>query len=229
MFSYFSFLSDFLYLILGINSSNKFPPPLDKEEEQKYFERAKQGDRDARRLLIEHNLRLVAHIVRKYYSNYPSQDDLISIGSIGLIKSIDSFKCGKGTRFATYAAKCIQNEILMYFRSQKKLACEVSINETIDTDRDGNPLTYTDIISCSDTIAEDIDRKIHQTNALKYIKQLGERERQIIVMRYGLDGQKPRTQKQVAELLGISRSYVSRIEKSTLEELAQKLGGRPEP
>ncbi len=224
MLTYLSFLSDFLYLILGVSSSYRFPPPLSREKEQEYFELAKKGDSEARRLLIEHNLRLVAHIVRKYYSNHPCQDDLVSIGSIGLIKSIDSYKCGKGTRFATYAAKCIQNEILMYFRSQKKLACEVSINETIDTDRDGNPLTYTDIICCADTIAEDIDRKIHKTNALKYIKLLGRREQEVIIMRYGLDGKKPRTQKEVADILGISRSYVSRIEKSALEELAEKLG-----
>ncbi len=224
MLTYLSFLSDFLYLILGVSSSYRFPPPLSREKEQEYFELAKKGDSEARRLLIEHNLRLVAHIVRKYYSNHPYQDDLVSIGSIGLIKSIDSYKCGKGTRFATYAAKCIQNEILMYFRSQKKLACEVSINETIDTDRDGNPLTYTDIICCADTIAEDIDRKIHKTNALKYIKLLGRREQEVIIMRYGLDGKKPRTQKEVADILGISRSYVSRIEKSALEELAEKLG-----
>lgn len=228
MLPYLSFFSDFLYLILGINTASRFPPPLSKEDEQKYFERAKEGDQEARTLLIEHNLRLVAHIVRKYYSNSPAQDDLISIGSIGLIKSIDSFKSGKGTRFATYAAKCIQNEILMYFRAQKKLACEVSINETIDTDRDGNPLTYTDIISCSDTIAEDLDRKMHKESALKYIRLLGEREKQIIIMRYGLDGGKPHTQKEVADRLGISRSYVSRIEKSTLEDLAKKLGGRSE-
>lgn len=224
MLTYLSFLSDFLYLILGVSSSYRFPPPLSREKEQEYFELAKKGDSEARRLLIEHNLRLVAHIVRKYYSNHPYQDDLVSIGSIGLIKSIDSYKCSKGTRFATYAAKCIQNEILMYFRSQKKLACEVSINDTIDTDRDGNPLTYTDIICCADTIAEDIDRKIHKTNALKYIKLLGHREQEVIIMRYGLDGKKPRTQKEVADILGISRSYVSRIEKSALEELAEKLG-----
>lgn len=225
----FSVLSNLLFLILGVNTQQNFPPPLSPEEESKYFALVRQGDQAARTALIEHNLRLVSHIVRKYYSTYPASEDLVSIGSIGLIKAIDSYRSETGTRFATYAAKCIQNEILMYFRSQKKLAYEVSINETIDTDRDGNPLTYGDIVSCADTIAEDIDRKTHCENALRYVGLLEKRERQIIILRYGLDGSKPKTQREVAKQLGISRSYVSRIEKSALEELAKRLGGRPSP
>jgi len=179
-------------------------------------------DEHARAALIEHNLRLVAHIVRKYYFSSKNQDDLISIGSIGLIKAIDSFDFENGARFATYGAKCIQNEILMYFRSQKKLACEVSINETIDMDRDGNPLTYQDIICCEDTIAEDIDRKLHTQKALTLIREkLNEREQKILILRYGLNNKPALTQRDVAKQLGISRSYVSRIEKSALEKLLE--------
>lgn len=203
---------NFVYLLLGISSGQSFPPPLSAALEREYFVRLSGGDEEARCELIEHNLRLVAHIVRKYYSTHKNQEDLISVGSIGLIKAIDSFNYENGTRFATYAAKCIQNEILMFFRSQKKLACEVSINETIDIDRDGNPLTYIDIISCEDTIADDIDKKIHTAKALDLIqKRLGSRERQIITLRYGLGQTPPQTQREVAVRLGISRSYVSRL------------------
>ncbi|NLK39845.1 MAG: RNA polymerase sporulation sigma factor SigK [Clostridiales bacterium] len=203
---------NFVYLLLGISSGQSFPPPLSAAKEREYFIRLQEGDEEARGELIEHNLRLVAHIVRKYYSTHKNQEDLISIGSIGLIKAIDSFDFENGTRFATYAAKCIQNEILMFFRSQRKLACEVSINETIDVDRDGNPLTYIDIICCEDTIAEDIDKKIHTAKALELIRmRLCSRERQIITLRYGLGNIPPQTQREVAQRLGISRSYVSRL------------------
>ncbi len=175
----------------------------------------------ARGKLIEHNLRLVAHIVKKYYSMSKNQDDLISIGTIGLIKAIDSFDSRNGTRFATYASKCLQNEILMYFRSQKKTACEVSISEPIDIDKDGNPLTYIDVISTEDTIADDIDCKIKTSKAKKAILTvLDEREREIIILRYGLSGSRAITQREVAEKLGISRSYVSRIEKSALKKMS---------
>ena len=167
----------------------------------------------------------MAHIVRKYYTSYQNPDDLVSIGSVGLIKAIDSFNCENGAKFATYAAKCIQNEILMFFRSQKKLSCEVSINDTIDIDRDGNPLTYIDVISSEDTIAHDLDLKLHTERAYKLINQvLDQRERQIIVMRYGLASNAPCTQREVAKQLRISRSYVSRIEKKALEKLKENFG-----
>lgn len=221
MLSFASFALELIWLILGLSGTQNFPPPLPPKTEAELFLKMKEGDAAARTKLIEHNLRLVAHIVRKYYFSNKNQDDLISIGSIGLVKAIDSFDCKNGARFATYGAKCIQNEILMYFRSQKKLSCEVSINETIDTDRDGNPLTYQDIICCEDTIAEDIDRRLHTGKALRLVNELlSERERRIIVMRYGLDNRPALTQRDVAKQLGISRSYVSRIEKAALEKLA---------
>ena len=203
-------VSGISFIVLNV-SGQSFPPPLGAEE-------------GARTKLIEHNLRLVAHIVRKYYSAQGCSDDLISIGSIGLIKAIDSFNPEKGARFATYSAKCIQNEILMYFRSQKKNAYEVSINETIDTDRDGNPLTYIDIIRVEDTIADDIDTKIKTDRAMEFIRtNLDRREKQIISMRYGLGKNAPITQREVAAKLGISRSYISRIEKSALAKISEYL------
>jgi len=221
MLSYiFSVLTDLFHLILGISTPQSFPPPLPPEKEREYFSLAAKGDERAREKLILHNLRLVSHIVRKYYSQSPSQEDLISIGSIGLVKAVDTFNASNGARFATYAAKCIQNEILMYFRSRKKLSNEVSINDTIDVDRDGNPLSYIDVISSDENIAEEIDRKIQIENALKYVGTvLYPRERQIITMRYGLYGRRPLTQRETAEKLNISRSYVSRIEKTALEKL----------
>ncbi len=212
---------------LSVSGGQSFPPPLTSEEERRLFTEYAAGSTEARQTLIEHNLRLVSHIVRKYYSSNRNQEDLLSIGTIGLIKAIDSFNIKNGARFATYAAKCIQNEILMFFRSQKKLNYEISINETIDTDRDGNPLTYGDIISTEDNIADDIDKKMKCRKALDYIKgRLGERERKIIVLRYGLAGQRPMTQREVAEQLGISRSYVSRIEKGALAEMKDFINGK---
>lgn len=212
------------YMILGVEPIQKFPPALSSEEERELFDRCKKGDEDARARLIEHNLRLVAHIVRKYYTSSKTPDDLISVGTIGLIKAIDSFNNSNGARFATYASKCIQNEILMLFRSQKKMGCEVSLNDVIDVDKDGNPLTYIDIISTEDTIAEDLDKKIKINKALDYIKYcLDERERQILIMRYGLGNTRVYTQREVAKILGISRSYVSRIEKSALEKINKYL------
>lgn len=225
-FSFFSVFTHLFHLILGIGSAQSFPPPLGAQVEREYFEKAAQGDEDARQLLILHNLRLVSHIVRKYYGTAKNQEDLVSIGSIGLVKAVDTFNVKNGARFATYAAKCIQNEILMYFRSQKKLNNEVSINETIDVDRDGNPLTYIDVISCDDMVAENLDRKMQTQKMMRMLDTvLTERERQIIVMRYGLFGRKARTQREAAEVLGISRSYVSRIEKSALEKLHRALSG----
>ena len=207
-------------LFLRVSVGSSFPPPLSSKEEKEYFVKAKKGDRVAREKLIEHNLRLVAHIVKKYYSSSKLQDDLVSIGTIGLIKGIDSYDVRNGTKFATYGSKCIQNEILMFFRSQKKHSCEVSINETIDSDKDGNPLTYSDIISCDDTIADDIELKIYSSKAIEIIKSvLNGREKTIIVYRYGLNNKKPLTQREIAQKLNISRSYVSRIEKSGIEKI----------
>lgn len=222
----FSFIFHIFHVILGISTPNKFPRPLSPEEELEAFKLAHEGNEDARQKLILHNLRLVSHIVRKYYSTSPDSEDLVSIGVIGLVKAIDTFKIESGTKFATYAARCIQNEILMNFRAQKKRSAEISINETIDVDRDGNPLTYMDIISTNEDLGDDLDRKTQIERALKLIKnKLDERERQIIVMRYGLFGLKRSyTQKEIAERLSISRSYVSRIEKSALDKLRSALG-----
>jgi RNA polymerase sporulation-specific sigma factor len=219
-------LLKFISLILGIEQMQSFPPPLSKDEEEEMFRRMRLGDKKARDVIIERNLRLVSHIIRKYYSNYQSTDELLSVGSLGLIKAVDSFKSEYGTRFATYGAKCVQNEILMFFRSQKKQQNEVSINDTIDVDKDGNPLTYMDIISVEENIADDIDLRIH-TEKLRMLveKNLDKREREIITLRYGLKGYKPLTQREVASHLKISRSYVSRIEKKALEKLKEGFGG----
>ena len=220
----FSYITRVLHLILGVNTPQKFPPTLTDEEERACFLAAEKGDEDARQKLILHNLRLVSHIVRKYYSGAKSPEDLVSIGTIGLIKAVDSFNKHLGAKFATYAAKCIQNEILMHFRSQKKLSSEVSINETIDVDRDGNPLTYIDVVCCEEDIAEEIDRKITTEKMMVYVENLlSPREKQIIMMRYGLGGIKAQTQREIAQSLGISRSYVSRIEKAALSTLRDAL------
>lgn len=223
-------LMRFICLILGIEQFESFPPPLSKDEEIEAFERMRNGDKKARETIIERNLRLVSHIIRKYYSLYQYPDELLSVGSLGLIKAVDSFKSEYGTRFATYGAKCVQNEILMYFRSQKKQQNEVSINDTIDVDKDGNPLTYLDVISVEENIADDVDLKIHTTRLIELVKsKLDEREKQIVTLRYGLEGYKPLTQREVAVHLGISRSYVSRIEKRALEKLRDAFGStRPD-
>ncbi len=210
------------FVVLCADTGSNFPPPLSTDRERELFKLySEKSDENARMLLIEHNLRLVAHIVRKYYLSSDNSEDLISIGTIGLIKAVDSFKMENGARFATYAAKCIQNEILMFFRREKKKNMEVSINETIDTDRDGNPLTYMDIIKTDDTIADDLDIKMKIERAMYAINNfLDEREKKVIELRYGLIGDKGLTQKETAEMLNISRSYVSRIEKSALQIIA---------
>ena len=218
--------SKLLSPILGISTGQNFPPTLSAEEEKQNFALLKCGNEEARQKLILHNLRLVSHIVRKYYSTSKNQEDLVSIGTIGLIKAVDTYNSDNGTRFATYASKCIQNEILMSFRSQKKHSAEISINETIDVDRDGNPLSYIDVISSDENVAFEIERKILTDKAMSCIKSvLSLRERQIIIMRYGLCGTEELTQREIAEKLGISRSYVSRIEKSALEKLKCAIDG----
>lgn len=217
-------LAKLLSPILGISTQQQFPPTLSAEEERKNFALMKSGDSKARETLILHNLRLVSHIVRKYYSTSKNQEDLVSIGTVGLVKAVDTYNTDNGTRFATYASKCIQNEILMSFRAEKKHSSDVSINETIDVDKDGNPLTYIDVISSDENMPEETERKIMSEKAIKCIKTvLNLRERQIIIMRYGLFGTRELTQREIAEKLGISRSYVSRIEKSALDKLKNAL------
>lgn len=216
-----SMLNKVIFLFLKLSGNATFLPPLGKEEEAEYFKKCKNGDMNARNVLIERNLRLVAHIAKKYYYNGGcDNDDLISIGTIGLIKAIDSYNPDSGTRFATYAGKCLQNEILMFFRSQKKQALESSLSDTVETDKDGNPLTYMDIISSDDDITEQIDLKIKIEKLMEGInKELQPIEKQIIILRYGLGFTKPITQREVAIKLGISRSYVSRLESKAIEKL----------
>ncbi|MBQ9162982.1 MAG: RNA polymerase sporulation sigma factor SigK [Clostridia bacterium] len=220
-----------MHLILGISTPQQsFPPPLNQKEEEEKFNIARadadsEAGQRAREELILHNLRLVSHIVRKYYSTAKNQEDLVSIGTVGLVKAVDTFDVKNGARFATYAAKCIQNEILMHFRSRKKLSAEVSINETIDVDRDGNPLTYMDVISSDECVSEEIFRKVEAERALYFVRtRLDARERQVIILRFGLNKTPPMTQREISTRLGISRSYVSRIEKSAIDKLRHAFG-----
>ncbi len=220
----FWMLSNMLFLFLKLSGGESFPSPLSKEEEKEYFERCRNGDMEARNVLIERNLRLVAHIAKKYYYSGYDNDDLISIGTIGLIKAIDSYKTDSGTRFATYAGKCLQNEILMFFRSQKKQAQESSLSDAVETDKDGNPLTFMDVICCDDDIAEKIDLKMKIEKMMsKICTVLTPTEKQIIVLRYGLGYTKPITQREVAEKLNISRSYVSRLESGAIKKLRESM------
>ena len=184
----------------------------------------KLGDRDARALLIERNLRLVSHIVKKYYSRTNDTDDLISIGTIGLIKAIDSFNPDKNIKLATYASRCIENEILMHFRNLKKSANDVYLGDSLESDKDGNPLTLQDTISDSRDLAEELESKIRWEKVSKIIEQIeDDREKEIIILRYGLNNKKPLTQREVAKRLNISRSYVSRIEKKVLDDIRNKV------
>lgn len=215
--------SNLMFLVLHVTGAGSFPRPLTAQEEREYLIKLKNGDQNARTKLIEHNLRLVAHIIKKYYSNLNDQDDLISIGTIGLIKAIDSFDCDKGIRLSSYAARCIENEVLMFFRSGKKSAQDISMNEPIDMDKDGNALTLMDLMATEDNIVEELDSKIKSEQLKKYIiESLYPRERMIIELRYGLDGSAPLAQREVATKLGISRSYVSRIEKKAVEKLRRR-------
>lgn len=211
------------YFALHVKGAGSFPPPLSAEREAELLEKSRNGDDDARNELIEHNLRLVAHIVKKYYNTGTDQDDMISIGTIGLIKAVSTFNTDKGIHLATYASRCIENEILMFFRNQKKTAQDVFISDPIDTDKDGNTLTLIDVIADKSDIADEIDTKI-KVEKLRVILPvcLTERERLIIEMRYGLCGREELTQREIAKKLNISRSYVSRIEKSALEKLRKQ-------
>lgn len=217
-------VSNLFVFALHLSGSSSFPPPLSAKRERECLEAMKKGDVNAKNELIEHNLRLIAHIIKKYYSGSVQQDDLISIGTIGLIKAINTFDPDKGTRLATYAARCIENEILMQFRAQKKTAQDISVNEPIDTDSEGNPLTLMDIISTEDEIVEDIYKMTMLKKLSAEVEKISDpREKTIIMMRYGLDGMPPMTQLEVSKRLNISRSYVSRIEKKALKELRKAL------
>jgi len=217
-------LSNSLFFTLRLSGGGSFPKPLKPEEEKVYLERLAQGDPEARNILIERNLRLVAHIVKKYYSQSGDQEDLISIGTIGLIKGVSTFKPDKNVRLATYASRCIENEILMFFRSQRKLQGEVSLSDTLDTGGDGSSLSLMDVISVDDTMMEDLDNKDACAKVRRCVKEcLSQRESHIITLRYGLGGKEPLTQREVAQRCGISRSYISRIEKKALQKLEQAM------
>lgn len=216
-------LSGILYS-LRLSSGGSFPKPLSAKEERDYLARAAEGDLEARNILIERNLRLVAHIMKKYYTQASDQEDLISIGTIGLIKGISTFQSEKGTRLATYAARCIENEILMHFRGQKKSATDVSLSDYIETGKDGTSLSLMDVV-CSD---EDVFEQLSEQELIGRMSRavqtvLEPLEREILRMRYGLSGATPLTQREVAEQCGISRSYVSRIEKKALRKLREEL------
>ncbi len=207
----------------GSYSNNVFPDPLSKEEEEELIRKHLEGDKNARNKLIEHNLRLVAHIVKKFEKTNEDLDDLISIGTIGLIKGIDSYSMEKGTRITTYSARCIENEILMYFRTNKKLSKNISLNEQVGYDKDGNEITFIDILKTPDPdYVEDINKKDNIKSLEKYFKVLSEIEKKIIIKRYGFDGNDEMTQKEIAKELSISRSYVSRIEKRALTKILRE-------
>ena len=214
-----SLLGGLWLLTLHVSSSGSFPRPLTARQERECLERMKNGDRTARNELVEHNLRLVAHIVKKYYAASGEQDDLISIGTIGLIKAVETFSLEKNTKFATYASRCIENEILMYFRVRRKTAGDVSLEDPIDTDRDGNSLTLMELMSDEEDIIGRLDLTLKAEKLRRIFGILEPREQQVLRLRYGLNNRQPLTQREVAKKLGISRSYVSRIEKHAIEKL----------
>lgn len=218
-----SLSTNILYFMLHLSSVNSFPKPLNAQEEYDEFVKFHEsGDINARNKLVNHNMRLVAHIIKKYYSNYSDQEDIISIGTIGLIKAINTFDYKKGTRLATYASRCIENEIFMHFRTRKKNAQEISMDEPIDTDGEGNPLTFSDIIFSTESVFDDVELKIQSEKLYKYIDSMEDkRKKQILIMRYGLYDTEAYTQREIAQKLNISRSYVSRIETKALEELRE--------
>ncbi len=208
MFLASSLLMSAIYLVLRVQG-NSFPKPLTAKQEQEYIAKMLKGDKIAKSKLIEHNLRLVAHIVKKYYSDPADQDDLISIGTIGLMKAVNSYRPEKGVKLATYAARCIENEILMHFRSNRKSSNEISLSETLDHDGDGNSLEIMDLISCEDKNLTAIDNNDQYNQLYEHIKKdLQPRERQIISLRYGLGGKEPLTQREIASMYKISRSYI---------------------
>ena len=223
MFNFIKKLFKDFYIFTAAYSNNSFPEPLSKDEEDLYVEKANLGDKEARSKLIEHNLRLVAHIVKKYDNKNEDTDDLISIGTIGLIKGVDSYSKKKNTRLSTYAARCIENEVLMYFRNNKKRSKDISINESVGFDKEGNEITILDILK---TPTPDFALDIHKENNIedlkKYLSVLTPREKEIIIARYGLEDNDEITQKEIAKKLNISRSYVSRIEKRALTKILRE-------
>ena len=223
--SAFMLLLNSVLLMLRIAPGDSFPKPLTREEEKAYLERWLNGDLEARNVLVEHNLRLVAHIVKKYYQT-DDADELISIGSIGLIKGINTYRPDKGVRLATYVSRCIENEILMAFRARRKTAGDVSLSEALDTDEDGGGLRIMDVIASEDDLADQIgSRELCRSLRESIDRCLDEREAKIIRLRYGLDGANPLTQLETAEVCKISRSYVSRLEKRALEKLRAAMEG----
>ncbi len=218
-------LMNSLLLMLRVAPGDSFPKPLSREEEKRYLDRWLAGDLEARNVLVEHNLRLVAHIVKKYYQN-DDADDLISIGSIGLIKGINTYRPDKGVRLATYASRCVENEILMAFRTKRKSAGDVSLSEALDADEEGGGLKLMDVVAAEEDLADQIgSRELCRTLRESVARVLDEREARIIRLRYGLDGTEPMTQMETAQKCGISRSYVSRLEKRALEKLRGSLEG----
>ncbi len=223
MFNFIKNLFKDFYIFSAAYSNNSFPDPLTSEEEEIYINKAKLGDKEARNKLIEHNLRLVAHIVKKYDNKNEDTDDLISIGTIGLIKGIDSYSKKNNTRLTTYAARCVENEILMHFRNNKKRSKDISINESIGFDKEGNEITILDILKTpTEDFALDLHKEDNITDLKKYFDVLTEREKEILIFRYGLFDNDEITQKDIAKKLGISRSYVSRIEKRALTKILRE-------
>ena len=222
--TFIEFLKSAVFLLGYISSNNLFPEPLSAEEEKMYLEQMKEGIEEARNILIERNLRLVAHICKKYTTAKAEQDDLISIGTIGLIKGINSFEATKGVRLATYVARCIDNEILMYLRSSKKLNAEVYLEDPIGKDKDDNTVTLQEVLENDErSIEEEVDLKFKIKKLYNKMKEvLKDREKSIIELRFGLKGTKPKTQHEIAEMMGISRSYVSRIETKAIGKLAKE-------
>lgn len=228
-------ISDSLRSILGslidslacfaayVTNSGVFPKPLSPVEEAKLLEKMQEGDERARNVLIEHNLRLVAHIVKKFENTSNEADDLISIGTIGLIKAINTYRVDRNTRLATYAARCIENEILMHLRATKRLRGEVMLQDPIGSDKEGNEITLMDILSSEEDVGETVELKIEQERLLRKMNKLGKREKEVLELRYGLNGGPRRTQREISKRLGISRSYVSRIEKKAISKLHEEM------
>lgn len=221
-------LSNSLFLSLRLTGNpGSFPRPLPPEEERACLERWAQGDLEARNRLVEHNLRLVAHIIKKYYTQADNQEDLISIGTIGLIKAVNTFRPDRGIKLATYASRCIENEILMHFRAQRKVQGEVSLSDALETGTEGDALYLSDVVGEEDTMLEELQDKENRALLRRLIaEKLTKREADILRRRYGLDGRLPQTQRQVAAHYGISRSYVSRLEKKALGKLEEALRER---